>query len=101
MWYYKTAIRPITMAIIQMRQPQEVEQPSPRKSNIQPPIFKPQPRRLKANRPRMIIAMIPMISIYLSGVSYCILRCKWGIFRQKKLYKYRYFPWSIQPFCLN
>ena len=63
MWYYKTAIKPITMAIIQMRQPHEVEQPSPRKSNIHPPIFKPQPRRLKANRPRMIIAMIPMISI--------------------------------------
>ena len=63
MWYYKIAIKPITMAIIQMRQPHEVEQPSPRKSKIHPPIFKPQPRRLKANRPRMIIAMIPMISI--------------------------------------
>ena len=63
MWYYKTAIKPITMAIIQMRQPHEVEQPSPRKSNIHPPIFKPQPRRLKIRKPMMIMAMIPMISI--------------------------------------
>ena len=63
MYYYITAISATKMAIIQMRQPHEVEQPSPRKSNIQPPIFSPQPRMLKANRPMMIIAMIPTISI--------------------------------------
>ena len=63
MCYYITAISATKMAIIQMRQPHDVEQPSPRKSNIHPPIFRPQPRRLKANRPRMIIAMIPTISI--------------------------------------
>ena len=63
MYYYITAITATKMAIIQMRQPHEVEQPSPRKSNIQPPIFSPHPRMLKANRPMMIIAMIPMISI--------------------------------------
>ena len=51
------------MAITQMRQPHDVEQPSPRKSKIQPTIFSPQPRRLKAKGPIMMIAMIPRISI--------------------------------------
>jgi len=63
MYYHITAISATKMAIIQMRQTHEVEQPSPRKSNIQPPIFSPHPRMLKANRPMMIMAMIPMISI--------------------------------------
>lgn len=63
MCYDITAIKPITMAIIQMRQPHEVEQPSPRKSKIHPPIFRPQPSMLKARRPRMMMAMIPTISI--------------------------------------
>ena len=63
MYYYITAISATKMAIIQMRQPHEVEQPSPRKSNIHPPIFKPQPRRLKIRRPMMMITMIPMISM--------------------------------------
>ncbi len=58
------------MAITQMRQPHDVEQPSPRKSKIQPTIFSPQPRRLKAKSPIMMIAMIPRISIYSIFVSF-------------------------------
>ena len=58
-----TAIRPMMMAMTQMRQPQDVEQPSPRKSKIHPPIFSPHPRRLKIRRPMMTIAIIPTISM--------------------------------------
>lgn len=60
---YNTAIKPMMMAKIQMRQTHDVEQPSPRKSKIHPAIFSPQPRRLTTIRPRMVIAMIPIISI--------------------------------------
>ena len=63
MYYYIPATSATKMAIIHMRHPHEVQQPSPRKSNIHPPIFKPQPRRLKISRPMMMITMIPTISI--------------------------------------
>lgn len=54
---------PMRMAKIQMRQPHDVEHPSPRKSTIHPKIFSPQPSKLKARSPTIMIAMIPRISI--------------------------------------
>lgn len=54
---------PMRMAKIQMRQPHDVEHPSPRKSTIHPKIFSPQPSKLKARIPTIMIAMMPRISI--------------------------------------
>ena len=51
------------MAIIQMRQPHDVEQPSPRKSKTQPTIFSTQPSKLKAKSPTIMNAMIPKIAM--------------------------------------
>ena len=66
---YSTAISPMTMAIIQMRQPHDVEQPSPRKSNIHPRMFNPHPRMLNAKSPMTTIAMIPIVSMHLNLIS--------------------------------
>ena len=60
------------MAMIQMRQPHEVEHPWPKKSKITSKIFSPHPRMLNAKRPRMIMAMIPTISITISLVVHAV-----------------------------
>lgn len=49
----------------QIRHPHDVEHPSPRKSTIHPKIFSPQPSKLNAKSPTIMIAMIPRISICL------------------------------------
>jgi hypothetical protein len=50
-------------AMIQRMQPNDVPQPSDKKSIIHPKIFKPQPRMLKDRSISMKVDMMPMINI--------------------------------------
>ena len=65
---YSTASKPMMMAKIQMRQPHDVEQPSPMKSNIQPKTFITHPKALNANTMRTTTKITPTISIILSFI---------------------------------
>lgn len=57
---YSTATKHTTIAMTQMRQPQEVEHPSPRKSATHPRIFSTHPKSPKATKQTISRIIMPM-----------------------------------------